>query len=135
MASKKTAERGRKNMTVANAKNESLVARARRILSGSIHHDDYLPVDVETIEFVDGGAKQARVALLPEARQKMIAELTLQEHHAGGLVLTHRTPDGVIVLAVGARNVDRVSEALTPQQQSLTRMENPASGIVEPPML
>lgn len=137
MANKKSsANRVRKPSPAKNGKAESLVARAKRILSGDVHRDDYLPVDAETVAFVDSEEKQIGIRLLPEARRVLITELILQAHHAGENVLTHHTPEGVFVLAVGLDDANRVSSELTPQQQSLTRLEIPAEAFdVRPPVL
>ena len=114
---------------------ETPVLRAARVFSGDIRPDDYLSVAEDVIEFVADSEVRTGTALLPENRQKMILDLAFQAHHAGNIVLTHHTPDGVIVLAVGADEIDRVLESLLPDKQSLTRTEYPALMIEDRPPL
>ncbi len=104
---------------------ESPVLRATRILSGNIRANDYLPVSNDIIDFVAEGEARAGILMLPEYRQKMISELALQAHHAGNIVLSRHTSEGVIVLAVGTDDVDRLLESLSPEQLSLVRIEYP----------
>jgi hypothetical protein len=55
---------------------------------------------------------RAGLRTLPEYRQKMISDLALQARHAGNIVISHHTDAGVIVLAVGTDEIDRVLESL-----------------------
>lgn len=106
---------------------ETPLLRAARILSGNIRPDDYLPVSNDIVAFVADAEARGGVAMLPEYRQRMLSDLALQAHHAGNIVLSHHTADGVIVLAIGADEIDRVLESLTPDKQALTRSEYPAA--------
>jgi hypothetical protein len=111
---------------VKQPETETPVQRAVRILSGNIRPEDYLPVSDDIIAFVADGEARGGVTMLPEYRQRMISDLALQAHHAGNIVLSRHTSEGVIVLALGANEIDRILESLPPDKQALTRTEYPA---------
>ena len=104
---------------------ESPLDRARRVLRGEVRPGDYLSVPDDVIAFVEGTEKRAGIRLLPEYRQLHIDNLTLQEHHAGDIVLCRHTDEGVVVLAAGPDPVDDISKALTLDEQSLVKVEYP----------
>jgi hypothetical protein len=110
---------------------ETTILRAVRTLSGDIRKEDYLPVSDDIIAFVADAEARGGVAMLPEYRQRMISDLALQALHAGNIVLSRHTSEGVIVLALGADEIDRVLESLPPDKQALTRTEYPAVTIEE----
>src|SRR5579872_494008 len=114
---------------------DATVLRASRILSGDIQPDDYLPISNDILAFVADAEARTGVQMLSEYRQKMISELALQAHHAGNIVLTHHTANGVIVIAVGVDEIDRILESLPPDKQALTKTEYPAPMIDNPASL
>ena len=114
---------------------EAVIVRATRILSGDIRADDYLPISTDIIAFVAEAEKRGGVEMFPESRQLILSDLALQAHYAGNIVLSHHRPDGVIVLAVGADEIDHVLEKLPPDKQALTKTEYPALLIEDRPPL
>src|SRR4051812_3009948 len=64
-----------------------------------------LPVPPEVQEFVDREeeriAREHGVRIVPEAKQRMRDDLTLQYYYEGSYVASRRTAQGVEVLAVG----------------------------------
>jgi hypothetical protein len=100
------------------------IAEVARILLGDIRPEDYLPITEEIIKFVSTEEARVGVQLLPEARQKLYSNLTLQVHHKDQEVLVHYTPSGVIILAVGD-DVYPLLEQLTKEQRALVTFAYP----------
>lgn len=104
---------------------ESPLERARRVLRGEVRPGDYLSVPDDVIAFINGTETRVGVRLRPDARQVHIDFLTLQEHHAGDIVLCRHTGEGVVVLAAGPDPVHDISMALTLDEQALVKVEYP----------
>ena len=104
---------------------ESPLDRARRVLRGDVRPADYLSVPDDVIAFVDGTEARSGVRLLPEYHQLHIDNLTLQEHHAGNIVLCRHTGDGVVILAAGFNPVYDLADALSPDERRLIIVEHP----------
>ena len=107
----------------------AFLARARRILAGNIRPDDYLPVTPEVAEEVDACLRRLReeegVPSCEEGIRLLRNDAALQFHCGGQEVLCRRTALGVIVLAVGTKQVHALQQSLDPDNRSGYVMEYP----------
>jgi hypothetical protein len=108
---------------------ETVVERAKRILSGGVRDDDYLKASADLRARVDEETSHIstanKIELPPETRQWMLDNYTLQHYHSGREVACWRTGTGVIVLAAGAEEVNEVLNAITPEQRNNIVIEYP----------
>ncbi|HSQ56801.1 MAG TPA: hypothetical protein VLM40_13755 [Gemmata sp.] len=85
----------------------AFIARARRILAGDIHPDDYLPVTPEVKHRVDLFMDWARARAGdqpppdPEVEERQLRSELLSFHHGGENLAYIEDSRGVIVLGVG----------------------------------
>ena len=89
-----------------------MLARAKRILSGDIRSEDYLHTPDEVADTVHEMLAQfgeGRVSR--EFTRRMLNDWTLSFHHGAQLVACQRTDRGVIVFAVGTKQIKVFLEA------------------------
>jgi len=85
-----------------------------------------LPVPHEIEETVAG--EEARIALengiviAPEARRRMLDDLTIQYYYEGAYVASRRTPDGIEILAVGWDEANQYRENHPPETRQDVRI-------------
>ncbi len=105
------------------------VARTQRILTQEERSEDYLMIPDEVRGAVD--AEVARLWLEDgietdtATQQELLADATLRHHFAGREVACARTPQGVIVFAVGSDEVNAVLAAIPPAQRRNVALEYP----------
>ena len=94
------------------------LARARRILTGNIRHDDHLPETPEVRMAVARGLAFARQRLPGEPSSEVASQQTrralLAAHFAGQNIAYVSTDRGVAVLAVGLEQVRAVLDGVPP---------------------
>jgi hypothetical protein len=92
------------------------LSRARRILSGDVRADDYLPVPDSVRAAVDADfrqfAREYGTEATPEAYRFALNRAVLDHYHAYDVVLARLTDDGVLVLAVTDELIWPVRERL-----------------------
>jgi hypothetical protein len=85
-----------------------------------------LPVPPEIAEAVSH--EEARclrehgTAIAPEARQRMLDDLTLQYYYEGAYVASRRTPQGIEVLAVGRDEANQYRKSHLPESRMDVRI-------------
>jgi hypothetical protein len=124
-----TYEESRDNCEQGNESEDSLTARAKRILSGNVQPSDYLVAPIEITTRVEQEISQLRSAggfeIPTETRQWMLDNYALQYHCSGREVACWRTGNGVIVLALGATNVATILSHIPPEQRPHIVIEYP----------
>lgn len=95
------------------------LARARRILSGDIRPNDYLPMTPEVRHRVDLSMEWARARakgqpLPPDDQPQQIRQELLSFHHGGDILSYVEDEHGVIVLAVGHDQLEVVLREFGP---------------------
>jgi len=85
-----------------------------------------LPVPQEIEETV--AREEARIArengivIAPEARRRMLDDLTIQYYYEGAYVASRRTPDGIEILAVGWDEANQYRENHPPETRQDVRI-------------
>jgi hypothetical protein len=96
----------------ATPEHDPVIQRAERILSGDIRPEDYLPVTPEVRAAVDRDLEFARRRLRgepdPEVAARQLRQRLLSVHHGGENVAYLADDLGVVVLAIGLRQVAAV---------------------------
>ena len=67
-------------------------------------------------------ARESSVVITPEARRRMLDDLTLQYYYEGAYVASRRTPQGVEILAVGWDEAKEYRENNPPETRQDVRI-------------
>lgn len=89
------------------------LARARRILSGDVRADDYLPVPNSVRTEVKQYLATLPFQATESGERELLYSWVFQYHHANDVVLARTTEHGVLVLAVGLDQIGPVRERFT----------------------
>jgi hypothetical protein len=106
-----------------HAEEPAYMARARRILTGDIRPDDYLPVTPEVRAGVDRAMAYYRERgkgqePAPSVEPRQLLDELLSFHHGGEAIVFTRSDAGVIVLAVGDEQIKTVLDEFRPRHAS-----------------
>lgn len=105
--------------------------RAKRILSGDIRPDDYLPVPETVRQAVADHLRPIEAehgfTTSPEAVRHLLNEWTLLHHHDGENVLARYTDRGVLVLAAGSQQMYQVRLHFNPDSRSGFALMSPST--------
>ena len=105
--------------------------RAKRILSGEVRPEDYLPEPDEVQKAVTEHLRPIETELgaevTLEAVRHLLNEWTLLHHHDGENVLAKYTDRGVLVLAAGGQQIYQVKQHFNPDSRSGFALMSPST--------
>jgi hypothetical protein len=67
-------------------------------------------------------ARENGIAITPEARRRMLDDLTIQHYYEGAYVASRRTPQGIEILAVGWDEANQYRENHPPETRQDVRI-------------
>ena len=103
----------------------TLVERAKAFLAGTLEIPP-LKLSEEAAGVLEALFKESGVVPTEKARRQQTDCLALQEHYAGkGPVACARTPEGIVVLAVGPEEVLELVEGFTDEENLRLEIQSP----------
>ena len=77
----------------------------------------------ETVAREEGRSlRESGIVITPEARRRMLDDLTLQYYYEGAFVASRRTPQGIEILAVGRDEANEYRENNPPETRQDVRI-------------
>ena len=67
-------------------------------------------------------AREKGIVIAPEARRRMLDDLTIQHYYEGAYVASRRTPQGIEILAVGWDETNQYRENHPPETRQDVRI-------------